>query len=425
MGPIDWWVRVHRPTGQPKSQTENLVLESEKRAIRVSAVQPVETRGELRRRYVAGAYPAESTDIGGVTVKQSSARGVLVLSMLAVLLISACSGAASPVPGSKGPGSQAPASQAAGSQPSEKIIYFASGATPGSPEDYLIPVFTTARATLKAQGYDLQYSSLSNDEVVEAALDRGRVDVALLSMVGLQRAVKAGLHMKWLVTNETQNTFVLVVHKDVTDLTQLKGKKIGAQDATSLSTAALPGILGPAGLAPADYTVAYLAGSGNRSAALTAGSMDASMMLYTIATQLITKSNGEFKIWGGGAAAAQPAMWEGLVASDAFRANKPAATAFVKAVLDAYKQFYAGDAAKIAKDAIALNYNELQGLDEASTTADLKLYQSIKLFPVDGGVGEDLFTSMITTLVAVDQLKQADTVPYADAVDPSFVAAAK
>ena len=368
-------------------------------------------------------------------MKQSSATGVLVLSMLAVLVISACSGAASPVPGSKGPGSQAPdsqapgsqapATQAAASQPSEKVIYFGSGATPGSPEDYLIPVFTTARATLKAQGYDLQYSSLSNDEVVEAALDRGRVDVALLSMVGVQRAVKAGLHMKWLVTNETQNTFVLVVHKDVNNLTQLKGKKIGSQDATSLSTAALPGILGTAGLAPTDYSVAYLAGSGNRAAALTAGSMDASMMLYTIATQLITKSNGEFKIWGGGAAAAPPAAWEGLVASDAFRANKPAATAFVKAVLDAYKQFYAGDAAKIAKDAIALNYNELQGLDEASTTADLKLYQSIKLFPVDGGVGEDLFTSMITTLVAVDQLKQADTVPYADSVDPSFVAAAK
>lgn len=357
-------------------------------------------------------------------MKQSSARRVLVLSMLAALALNACSGAASPAPASQAAASQAPASQAPASEPSEKIIYFGSGAVPGSPEDYLIPVFTTARATLKAQGYDLQYSSLSNDEVVEAAIDRGRMDVALLSMVGLQRAVKAGLHMKWIVTNETQNTFVLLVHKDVNDLTQLKGKKIGSQDATSLTTAALPGILGPAGLAPSDYTVVYLAGSGNRSAALAAGSMDASMMLYTIATQLITKSNGEFKIWGGGAAAAPPMAWEGFVASDAFRANTPAATAFVKAVLDAYKQFYAGDAATIAKDAIALGYNELQGLDEASTTADLKLYQSMKLFPVDGGVGEDLFTQMINTLVAVDQLKQADTVPYAEAVDPSFAAAA-
>jgi ABC-type taurine transport system substrate-binding protein len=153
--------------------------------------------------------------------------------------------------------------------------------------------------------------------------------------------------------------------------------------------------------------------------------MDASMMLLSIATQLIDKSSGAFKIWGGGAATAPPMMWEGFVASDSFRANKPAATAFVKALLKAWTDFYAGDAAKMAKDAVALELSELQGLDDASATADLKLYQSMKLFPADGGLGEDLFKRMIDTLVAVDQIKQADTVSYADSVDASFVAAAK
>lgn len=37
--------------------------------------------------------------------------------------------------------------------------------------------------------------------------------------------------------------------------------------------------------------------------------------------------------------------------------------------------------------------------------------RSMKLFPVDGGLGEDLFTPMMTALVAVDQLKQGDIVP--------------
>jgi ABC-type nitrate/sulfonate/bicarbonate transport system substrate-binding protein len=324
-------------------------------------------------------------------------------------MFSACSAAATPAPSGAG----------------DKTIFFGSGAVPGSPEDYLLPLYTTARASLKSQGYALEYTALSTDEVVEAALDRGRIDVALLSMVGLQRAAKAGLKMKWILTNETQNTFVLVVKKDVTDLKQLKGKKIGSQDATSLSTAAIPGILGPAGLAASDYSVVYLAGSGARAAALTAGSMDASMMLYTIAAQLITKSSGAFKIWGGGAAAAPAAMWEGFVASDGFRANKPAATAFVKAMLGAWTAFYAGDAAKMAKDAIALELNELMGLEEESAVADLKLYQSMKLFPTDGGLGEDLYTRMLDTLVAVDQLKKADTLAYKDVVDTSFLDAAK
>ncbi len=364
-------------------------------------------------------------------MKQLGFHRVLILATAAVVAVSACSSASTPAPASQAsggggaPSTPATTASTAPSQAADKTIYFGSGATPGSPEDYLIPVFTTARDILKTEGYDLQYSSLATDEVVEAALDRGRVDAALLSMVGLQRAKKAGLHMTWVVTNETQNTFVLVVKSDVTALTQLKGKKIGTQDPTSLSTAAIPGILGPAGLTPSDYTVVNLAGSSNRAAALAAGSLDASMMLYTIAQDLITKTNGKFKVWGGGAAAGPPMMWEGLVISDAFRQNKAAATAFVKAVLGAYQKFYQGDPAAICKDAINRGYNELQGLDQAGCTADLKLYQQEKLFPVDGGVAQSLFDPMITTLVAAGQMKQSDEVPYADSVDPSFVQAAQ
>jgi ABC-type nitrate/sulfonate/bicarbonate transport system substrate-binding protein len=342
---------------------------------------------------------------------RSSTRGVVAV--LALLVMSACSATGSP-------GSSS--SNAPSSGESEKIIYFGSGSVPGSPEDYLVPLFTTARKTLEDKGYQFSYSPLSNDEVVEAAIDRGRIDVALLSMVGAQRAIKAGLHMKWVLTNETQNTFVLVVHKDVDDLTQLKGKKIGSQDATSLSTAAIPGILGPAGLSLSDYTISYLAGSSNRAAALSSGSLDASMLLYTIAVQLIDKSNGEFKIWGGGAASGPAMDWEGFVMSDAFRQTQGAKD-FVAAMLDAYQKYYGADPAAMAKEAVGIE--QLAGLEEESAAADLKLYQDIKLFPLDGGVSKDLFSPMIDTLKSVNQLKEADVVPYESVVDTSLVDAAK
>lgn len=344
---------------------------------------------------------------------RTSTRGAVAIA--AIFALSACTATSSPG------ADQSDGAQASGDQSSEKIIYFGSGTTPGSPEDYLVPLFTTARETLESKGYELSYSPLSTDEVVEAAIDRGRIDVALLSLVGAERAIKAGLHMKWVMTNETQNTFVLVVHKDVNDLSQLKGKKIGAQDATSLSTAAVPGILGPAGLALSDYTISYLAGSASRAAALSAGSLDASMLLYTIAAQLVDKSNGEFKIWGGGAASGPAMAWEGFVMSDDFRQSQ-AAKDFVAAMLDAYKQFYAGDPAAMAKAAVELD--QMAGLEEESAAADLKLYQDIKLFPLDGGVGKDLFTPMIDTLIEVGQLKKEDVVPYEDVVDPSLVEAA-
>jgi ABC-type nitrate/sulfonate/bicarbonate transport system substrate-binding protein len=338
-------------------------------------------------------------------------RGAVAIVLM--LVMSACGGAGN---------NSSQSAAASGNEAGDKIIYFGSGSVPGSPEDYLVPLFTTARKTLEDKGYQFSYSPLSTDEVVEAAIDRGRIDVALLSLVGAQRAIKAGLHMKWVLTNETQNTFVLVVHKDVTDLKQLKGKKIGAQDATSLSTAAIPGIMGPAGLTLDDYTISYLAGSGNRASALESGSLDASMLLNTIAQQLIKKSNGEFKIWGGGASSGTPMMWEGFVMSDAFRGTQ-AAKDFVAAMLDAYKKFYDADPAAMAKEAVEIP--ELTGLEEESAAADLKLYQDIKLFPLDGGVSKDLFTPMIDTLISVDQLKKENVVPYEDVVDTSLVDAAK
>lgn len=334
------------------------------------------------------------------------------VAIVVTLVLSAC--------GTSGSPGQSAGANASGDQ--EKIIYFGTGSVPGSPEDYLLPLFVTAQKTLEDKGYQFSYSPLSNDEVVEAAVDRGRLDVALLSMVGAQRAIKAGLHMKWVLTNETQNTFVLVVHKDVSDLTQLKGKKIGAQDATSLSTAAIPGILGPAGLSLNDYTISYLAGSSNRAAALSSGALDASMLLYTIAAQLIDKTNGEFKVWKTDTSSSQPMMWEGFVMSDAFRQTQ-AAKDFVAAMLDAYDKFYSADPAAMAKQAMEIP--ELAGLEEESAAADLKLYQEIKLLPTDGGLAKDLFTPMVDTLVSVNQLKKDDVVPYQDVIDSSLVDAAK
>lgn len=343
---------------------------------------------------------------------RASSRGVVAIALM--FLVSACGG---------GQPSSSAAASGGGNGAGEKIIYFGSGSVPGSPEDYLVPLFITARKTLEDKGYTFSYSPLSNDEVVEAAVDRGRIDVALLSLVGAERALKAGLKMKWVLTNETQNTFVLVVHKDVTDLKQLKGKKIGAQDATSLSTAAIPGIMGPAGLTLDDYTISYLAGSGNRASALESGSLDASMLLNTIAQQLIKKSNGEFKIWGEGASAGTPMMWEGFVMSDSFRQTQ-AAKDFVAAMLDAYQKFYdEGDPAALAKEAVGID--ELAGLEEESAAQDLQLYKDIKLFPTDGGLSKDLFTPMIDTLISVKQLTQDQVVPYEDVVDTSLVDAAK
>src|SRR5690606_12395249 len=115
----------------------------------------------------------------------------------------------------------------------DQTIFFGTGTTEA--EAYLVPFLTVGREILAEQGITLEYVALSSDEAVQAALDRGRVDVALQSSLGLHRALSAGLSGKFITGLQQHNPFVLVVPADVTDLADLAGMRVGIEDPTSLS----------------------------------------------------------------------------------------------------------------------------------------------------------------------------------------------
>lgn len=340
--------------------------------------------------------------------KQTRRSGILAIVLGLVLAACGTSGGS---PGASDPGGD----------DAESIIYFGSGATQA--EVYTLPVVIGAADILAEDGIQLEYAALTGDEVVSAALDRGRIDVANISLLGAQRAIKAGLGMQWTVTNATQNVFVLVVPADVTDLSEMRGMKLGVQDPTSLSSALLPAIMMGAGVQPDEYETVYLAGSSNRAAALDAGTLDGTILLRDVAVGVV--ASGDWQIWGGGASTLEPMMWEGLVMSDDFRANERLSNAFVSAVLEAYEQFYAADPAELAADWLGRELPATAGLDVDVTAEDFRQYQEIELFPIDGGLGEDLYTRMNDTLVSVGMIEDDEILPYDDVVDATFVEAAQ
>jgi ABC-type nitrate/sulfonate/bicarbonate transport system substrate-binding protein len=340
-------------------------------------------------------------------MRRGSRLTLSALAVAAATIVGACSGT---TPSPSGDGAE------------ETTIFFGTGSTQA--EVYLLPLLTYGREALAADGIALEYAALSGDEVVAAALDRGRIDVALISLLGAQRAIGAGLDIRWTLTNETQNTFVLVVPGDVSDLSQLKGKKIGVQDATSLSSVLLPALMEQAGVGQDEYETVYLSGSGNRAAALTAGTMDATILFRAVASTLEDETGGDFKIWGTGAPTLEAMMWEGFAMSGAFRQNKDLATKFAAAALAAYERFYAGDPQAMAEAMLAEERPETAGLDPAEVAGDFALYQQIKLFPTDGGLDEAYFTRMNELLVDVGQIEQDATLDYGEVVDRTFVDAA-
>jgi len=179
-----------------------------------------------------------------------------------------------------------------------------------------------------------------------------------------------------------------------------------------------------AGLYPGDgYEMVFVPGSNNRAAAMEAGTMDASVLFRNVAAQLADRTNGEFKIYGGLWDVQDPMLWEGLAASQDFLANNPeVAATFVQTMLEVYEEFYGGDAAEMAtmKEGIP----EAEPLDTDELVGDYELFQSIKLYPSDGGLDPEYFDRMTDFLVEIGQLEQDQVVPYDEVVDTSALDAA-
>lgn len=308
--------------------------------------------------------------------------------------------------------------------PAETTVWFGAGSTLLDP--YLVPIFTIGRQRLAEKGITLEYVTLSTDEAVEAALDRGRVDVGLLASVGLHRAVSQGLSMKFAVGVEMHNPFVLTTRGDVTDLEQLRGKKVATQSRTSLSVAVAEVMLREeAGLEPGeDYEMVYLPGSDNRAAAMEAGSIDAAVLFGPVAADLEERTNGEFKVFGGLWDVLDPMLWEGIAFSEEFRTNNPeVATTFVETMLETYAEFYEGDSTEMA--ALKEGIPEAEPLEEKALIGEYNLYKNIELYPLDGGLDPEYYNRMADFLVEIGQLEPDQVVPYEDAVDPSFVEAVR
>jgi ABC-type nitrate/sulfonate/bicarbonate transport system substrate-binding protein len=306
----------------------------------------------------------------------------------------------------------------------EDTIWIGAGSTTLDP--YYVPLFTLGRAILAEQGININFVALTTDEAVEAALDRGRIDAGIISLVGVHRALSQGLSFQVSLGLLQHNAFVLVTHADVENLSELAGAQVAAQSRTSLSVTVAEVLMEEDGglTSGEDYEMVFLAGSGNRAAALEAGSIDAAVIFGPVATDLVA-ANPDFKVYGGVWNVLDPMLWEGVAFSDEFRESNPElAQAFVSAMLQAYADFYEGDPAAMVGLVGELDIPEEVNASDSALEKEYVLYQEIGLYDVEGGISEEAFTRISEFLVAVGQLEEDQVVDYATAIDPTFVEAA-
>lgn len=304
----------------------------------------------------------------------------------------------------------------------DNVIWF--GASSTSLDPYYIPLFTLGRAILAEQDVRIEFVALPTDEALEAALDQGRVDVGFLSTGGIHLLNDQGSNTQFVAGILTQNPFVLVTAAEVESLEELRGGVTAAHGQGSLSVAVADAMYAADGLqAGVDYEIVFMPGSNARADALEAGLLDSAVIFGPVATSLVDRSEGRFKVYGGTWDVLPPMLWEGIAMSDEFlNSNPELAASFVDAVLETYDQFYALDPAEMV--AMVEGIPETVDLDLNVLESEYRLYQEIKIYPVDGGLSEDSFMAMTNWLVEQGQLDAAQVVSYETAVTPRFVEAA-
>lgn len=141
---------------------------------------------------------------------------------------------------------------------------------------------------LKNQGADASIKwNATSSNVAIAQLQSGDVDGFSNAVAGGLGAAIAGIPLVDFALVNPREDYVFITRPDVTSLSQLKGKKIGVLDTTSINYPQALIVLKRAGFDASDVSIAVIGGQSSRLAALVAGRLDGTMLSHAAAIQLV------------------------------------------------------------------------------------------------------------------------------------------
>ncbi len=208
------------------------------------------------------------------------------------LAVAACTGGSSPTP-SASLTSSAPASEAPGASPpagidTTKAIYgFVS-----SPSMDSLP-YLVAVEKMAAAGYDISLQQLASNDLGLAALSTNQTQFWGTGPVEWSRVVEQ-VPVK-LITARNNNGWQLITTVDITECSQLNGKKVGYFNLTGISTA-YPLAYFQENCPEMEPDVVLIPDSGLRAQAMAAGELVATPLQADDAVKLLNEFPGRFKV---------------------------------------------------------------------------------------------------------------------------------
>lgn len=216
---------------------------------------------------------------------------------------------------------------------------------------------------LKAQGVDAQLKfNPTSSNVAIAQLQSGDVDAFANAVAGGLGAAIAGIPLVDFALINPRQDYVFLTRPDITSLSQLKGKKIGVLDTTSINYPQALIVLKKAGMDAGDVSIVVAGGQSSRLAALVAGRLDGTMLSHAAAIQLAPQ--GYHVLYDFTKQSSSLYDDSAFAMKSWLATHKELAIAFNKALLQTYKWFNdPKNENAVVQEALAL----APGADEAAT----------------------------------------------------------
>jgi ABC-type nitrate/sulfonate/bicarbonate transport system substrate-binding protein len=216
---------------------------------------------------------------------------------------------------------------------------------------------------LKNQGVDASIKwNATSSNIAIAQLQSGDVDGFSNAVAGGLGAAIAGIPLVDFALVNPREDYVFMTRPDITSLSQLKGKKIGVLDTTSINYPQALIVLKKAGFDASDVSIVVTGGQSTRLAALVAGRLDGTMLSHAAAIQLVPQG---YHVLYDFTKQSSSMYDDNIFAMRSWLAShKALAIAFNKAILQTYVWFNnPKNEDAVVKEAVAL----APGTDEAQT----------------------------------------------------------
>lgn len=223
----------------------------------------------------------------------------------------------------------------------------------GSPDPSKV-VEVHAVNLLKKLGVDasVKYNPTSSNVAI-AQMISGDVDAFSNAVAGGYGAAVAGVPVVDFALLEPREDYTFITRPDITSISQLKGKKIGVLDTSSINYPQALIVLKKAGLGASDVSIVTAGGQSSRLSALVAGRVDGTMLSHL--SWLVLQPQGYHLLFDYTKQAASMYDDNAFATASWLASHKALAVAFNKAVLQSYAWFdNPKNADAVVQEALAL-----------------------------------------------------------------------